>query len=362
MLLSNVRSRHELMVRLGPGLNILAGPNGAGKTTVLEAAALVLRGTMLRSGMVRDLIKRGEDFLRIELDLDLDRVTMAATAAYSRAGERRLAADGAPLDDLSRWRDVLPVRSFVPDDLRLIKGSPRRRREYLDELAGRCEPEYAPTLRQYDQALGQRNALLRSRFTSDDAGQFVPWERILARTGLQVSALRAAALARFVDAFQRTHAVLSGEEPDSVRLVYRTNVADLDEGAYEARLADNRGADQQRTFTHLGPHRDDLRLTRRGLDMRECASQGEQRTAILALVMAEWAYRGDCARPALLLLDDVMSELDEERRRALVAMIGGRGQTIVTTTDLRYFTAGELDAATVIELTQGTGDTSVGVG
>ena len=353
LVLTNVRSRDELEVCLGPGLTILAGLNGAGKTTVLEAAALTLRGTMLRSGAVRDLIKRGEDHLRIEVDLDVSGVAMTAAAAYSRAGERRLTADGAPLDDPSRWRDVLPVRSFVPDDLRLIKGSPRRRREYLDELAGRCDPEYAPTLRRYDEALGQRNALLRSRWTSQDGSQFAPWERILARSGLEISAWRATALSQFVDAFQRTHALLTGEAADSVRLVYRTNVADLDEAAYEARLAENRGADQQRTFTHLGPHRDDLRLVRRSLDMRECASQGEQRTAVLALVLAEWAYNTDCSRRALLLLDDVMSELDEERRRALVDIVGAGGQTIITTTDLRYFLPDELVKATVVELLHG---------
>jgi DNA replication and repair protein RecF len=172
----------------------------------------------------------------------------------------------------------------------------------------------------------------------------------MARTGLAVSASRAAALALFVDAFQRTHSLLTGEATDSIRLVYRTNVADLDEAAYRERLAENRGADQQRTFTHLGPHRDDLRLLRRGLDMRDCASQGEQRTALLALVLAEWAYLSECSRRPLLLLDDVMSELDEERRRALVSFVAGGGQTIVTTTDLRYFAVDELEKATVIHL------------
>ncbi len=352
LVLTNLRSRHRLEVGPGSGLTILVGPNGAGKTTVLESAALVLRGTMLRSGAVRDLIKRGEEYLRVEIDLDVGGVEMTAAAGYSRSGERRLTADGAPLEDPLRWRDVLPVRSFVPDDLRLIKGSPRRRREYLDELAGRCEQEYGPTMRQYDEALGQRNALLRSRWSNQDAGQFLPWERILARAGTHMSAWRAAALAQFVEPFQRTHALLTGEPPDSVRLVYRTNVADLDEAGYEARLADSRGADQQRTFTHLGPHRDDLRLMRRGLDMRECASQGEQRTALLALVLAEWAHHLDCSRRALLLLDDVMSELDEERRRALIDIVAAGGQTVITTTDLRYFTQDELAKATVIDLSQ----------
>jgi DNA replication and repair protein RecF len=287
----------------------------------------------------------------VEIDLSIGGVCVTAAAAYARSGERRLTADGATLDDPSRWRELLPLRTFVPDDLRLIKGSPRGRREYLDELAARSQPDYAPTLRQYEEALGQRNALLRSRWTGQDAGQFVPWERILAHTGLRISASRASALAAFVESLQRMYGLLSGEPADSVRVVYRTNVAEMDEAAYAERLAESRGADQQRTFTHLGPHRDDLRLLRRGLDMRECASQGEQRTAVLSLVLAEWAYGAeDNSIRALLLLDDVMSELDESRRRALVDIVNSGGQAIITTTDLRYFGEEELAKATVVEL------------
>jgi DNA replication and repair protein RecF len=348
--LTNVRVHGELEVALGPGLTILRGPNGAGKTSVLEAVAVVLRGTSLRSGAIRDLIRWNADFLRIEAELEVDGMTTTAAAAYGRDGERKLTADGSPLEDPSRWRELLAVRSFVPDDLRLIKGSPRRRREYLDSLASRSDPAYSSVLRQYDEALGQRNSLLRSRWSAQDATQFTPWEQILARTGLEICRGRAAALAQFIEPFQSTHALLSGEAAESIKLTYRTNVAGMDVEDYESRLAENRGADQQRTFTHLGPHRDDLRLVRSGLDMRERASQGEQRTAVLALVLAEWAGASDQPRSALLLLDDVMSELDESRRRSLVGILTTGGQVVVTTTDLRYFSDDELRQATVIEL------------
>jgi DNA replication and repair protein RecF len=235
-------------------------------------------------------------------------VAITAAAAYSREGERRLTADGAPLDDTSRWREMLPVRTFAPDDLRLIKGSPRRRREYLDGLAGRAFPEYPGTVRRYEEALSQRNHLLRTSRGNVRDPEFDPWEALLARTGLLVCGWRAAALAAFVGAFQRTHEELTGEPAESLRLVYRTNAADMDEQAYAARLAESRGADQQRTYTHLGPHRDDLRLLRAGLDMRDCASQGEQRSALLALVLAEWEQLLSSPTRPLLLLDDVMSE------------------------------------------------------
>jgi DNA replication and repair protein RecF len=348
--LSNMRSRRALEVHLGLGLTILVGPNGAGKTTVLEAAALALDGNLLRAGTVRDLISRDQDHLRVEIDMEEHGAPVTAAAAYSREGDRRLTADGAPLADSSRWRDGLPVRSFVPDDLRLIKGSPRRRREYLDTMAARREPDYPGVLRGYEEALAQRNTLLRTtRGTGEDA-QFAPWEKMLAETGLAVSRRREATLAAFIAPFQQMHVDLTGETIDTFRLTYRTNVADADEGSYQERLAEMRSADRQRTYTHLGPHRDDFRLMRGGLDMRDCASQGEQRAALLTLVLAEWEYLRDAGQKPLLLLDDVMSELDEERRRSLVSVLDRGGQVVITTTDLRYFSDEELRGATVVEL------------
>ncbi len=337
-------------VELGAGLTVVVGPNGAGKTTILEALTLVLEGTPLRAGAVRDLIKAGQDHLRIEVDLERAGTITRAAAAYARHGERRLTADGAPLDDCVRWQEALPVRTFVPDDLRLIKGSPRRRREYLDGLAARCYPEYKSVLERYEEALGQRNALLRSWKEQLGSGHFAPWETILAQTGLAVSHWRASTLAAFIGVFQRIHEQLTGDPADSLRLVYRTNVVDLDESDYRIRLAENREADRARTYTNLGPHRDDVRLTRSGIDVRECASQGEQRAALLTLILAEWQHQCATGKHPLLLLDDVMSELDAVRRRALVALVRQGRQVLITTTDLGYFTAEELAHATVIEL------------
>jgi DNA replication and repair protein RecF len=348
--LTNLRCRGRLELTLGDGINVLVGPNGAGKTTVLEAAALALQGATLRAGSVREMISQGRDHLRVELQLEDQRGTMTAAAAYGRDGTRRLTADGALLEDPSRWQEALPLRTFVPDDLRLIKGSPRRRRDYLDALASRSHPDYESELRRYDEALSQRNVLLRGARGHCGSAEFEPWETILARAGLAVCGLRAGTLAAFMDPFRRTHEELTGTPGEMLRLVYRTNASGLDEDGYRRRLAEMRALDQQRTYTQLGPHRDDLRLLRSGLDVRECASQGEQRMAVLTLVLAEWAEL--CAGPVkpLLLLDDVMSELDEERRRALVAFVRRGGQVLITTTDLRYFTPAELESATVIDL------------
>lgn len=359
IVLSNLRSRPTLSVDLGPGTTILVGPNGAGKTTVLEAAVLVLCGEPLRSGSVRDLITHGCEHLRVEATLRDGRSTVTAAAACSRDGERRLSAGGRALADCSRWRESLPVRTFVPDDLRLIKGSPRRRRSYLDTLAARRDPEYPQILKQYEEALSQRNVLLRATRHSGDDTQFSPWENILAESGIAVCERRAEALGAFISAFQQMHQDLTGEPADGFRLTYRTNVAGLDRDAYRDRLAVSRKADRQRTYTHLGPHRDDFRLMRGALDMRDCASQGEQRAALLTLVLAEWEHLRSAGPAPLLLLDDVMSELDEERRRAFLSIVGRGGQVVITATDLRYFSESELDAAEVVALSP-EGDTDGG--
>lgn len=348
--LVNLRSRSELVVELGPALNILVGPNGAGKTTVLEAAVFSLDGEPLRPGSLRDLISHGQDHLRVEVELEDGGTPMVAAAAYSREGDRRLTAGGAPLADCSRWRESLPVRTFVPDDLRLIKGSPRRRRAYLDTLAARRDPAYATVLKQYEEAVTQRNTLLRTARGRVDDAQFGPWEKILAETGLAVCECRATTLKGFIKAFQEMHQDLTAEPLAAFHLTYRTNAAGLDRESYQARLAEMRSADCQRTYTHLGPHRDDFRLMRAGLDMRDCASQGEQRAALLTLVLAEWQSLREVGPRPLLLLDDVMSELDEARRRALLRIVRRGGQVIITTTDLRYFSHEELGDALVVEL------------
>jgi DNA replication and repair protein RecF len=355
--LTNLRSRSSLVVDVGPGLSILVGPNGAGKTTVLEAVMVALDGEQLRAGSLRDLITHGKDHLRVEAGLEESGTQLTAAAGYSRDGDRRLTAGGLLLADCSRWREAMPVRTFIPDDLRLIKGSPRRRREYLDTLATRKDSGYAATLKQYEEALSQRNALLRTTRGSGDESQFGPWETIMAETGLTVCERRAATLGGFIAAFQEMHRDLTSEAVEVFHLTYRTNAAGLDPDSYRARLAEMRSADRQRTYTHLGPHRDDFRLMRAGLDMRDCASQGEQRAALLSLVLAEWEYLRTTGPAPLLLLDDVMSELDEQRRRALLRIIRRGGQVLVTATDLKYFSQEELDGATLIELTQeGAGD------
>lgn len=349
--LHNIRCHHSMEVPLGIGPVVLVGRNGAGKTTVLEAIHLLFRGGSPRTTQPRELITWGETVLRVEGDLAReaggDADLLVAALGYGADGERRMTAGGTPLNDWSRWEETFPVRMFLPDDLRLVKGSPRRRRQYLDGLALSLWPPYRQALSRYEEALQQRNALLRS---GETGAEHAPWEALLAREGLTVVLTRARALQAVAGVYTSIHRALAGDDRVAT-LSYRTNVADCDEPAYRERLTANRIHDRRRTFTHAGPHRDDVRFLLAGRDLRDYGSQGEQRTAILALVLAEraWRAREEGAIP-LLLLDDVMSELDESRRRALMGLLFGEGQAVLTTTDLHYFTPEELTRITVVEL------------
>jgi DNA replication and repair protein RecF len=168
-------------------------------------------------------------------------------------------------------------------------------------------------------------------------------------------------LGEFAPLFSRSHAALSGQA--GVSLLYRTNLAELDSSSYRQALQDERPADRQRTFTRLGPHRDDLRFLLEGRDLRDLGSQGEQRTVLLALLLAEREWLKERAGlVSLLLLDDVMGELDFLRRRQLLALLSREGQALITTTTLDYFTSEELATISVVDLGEVAADQDSGGG
>lgn len=346
--LTNVRSHPRLSVELGPAFTVLVGVNGAGKTSVLEAIHLVLAGNSPRTSSPRELIREGEDVLRVEAELrDPVGDPVIAAFAYDRAGERRTSCAGVAQPDCSRVASLLPVRMFLPDHLQLVKGAPRPRRQYLDRLTGAADPAFRRDTAGYDEALRQRNHLLRQGIVGADHR---PWETILSTQGLAVVAGRRRLLASFAPLFTRVHVRLAGDRAPEASLVYRTTVGDVDEAGYRERLAEDRARDRQSGLTRLGPHRDDLRVFLDGRDLREYGSQGEQRTAVLSLLLAERSWMAEeRGQVPLLLLDDVMSELDETRRRAFLSLLEG-GQAVITTTDLHYFAPGELEGASVVVL------------
>lgn len=362
--LTNVRCHRQLSVDLGRGVTVLWGANAVGKTTVLEAIVLALLGRSPRTYRLADCISAGEEFLRVEVSVAADseqetRKTSLAIAV-ARGGERKAFCNGVQLRDRAGTSGGAGLRApgvpvvagslltFFPDDLRVVKGGPHRRRDFLDGLLGLVSPEYAAESAHYHRALAQRNALLQRPAEADE---FEPWEALLALEGSRIVEERARGLEQFAPLFARLFATLAACPEEVVHLLYRTNTADLDEPAYRAALRQQRAVDRRRGFTHTGPHRDDLRFLAGSVDLRDAGSQGEQRMAQLALVLAgaEWLGQREGDSP-VLLLDDVMSELDARRRRTLMSLLLAGGQSIITTTDLHYFEAAEIEQVSVVQV------------
>ncbi|MCL4287007.1 MAG: DNA replication and repair protein RecF, partial [Thermoleophilia bacterium] len=323
-------------IGFGPGLTVLHGPNGAGKTNVIEAVFFALTGRSCRTRREREAIAFGSSLARVEARLEPDPgddgepLTMMASVS-STEGRRRL-VDGSPAepgDDLRRPA----ISVFMPDRLALVKGAPAPRRAHLDRLVAALHPARAGLAREYGRALAQRNGLLARARRGAEAAALSAWDRALAERAEPLVAARAAAAAALAAPFARAASELGLD--GSAALAYRPRTGELDAGGIAAELAARRESDLARGFTGFGPHRDEVEVSVGGRSLRRYGSQGQQRLGLLALLFAEReALRAARRRLPLLLLDDVMSELDPERRARLVAMVDDGGQTLITATEL----------------------------
>ena len=336
------RNLADAAVDLGPGLTVLHGPNGAGKTNLLEAAFFALTGRSCRTRREREMIAFGADLARVEALLEpddgegIDPITMLASISSGEA--RRRLVDGSPAqpgDD--RRRPAISI--FMPDRLALVKGPPASRRAHLDRLAGALWPARADLPRAYAQALAQRNSLLARIKRGGDPEALSAWDSALSERAVPLVAARAEAAAELAGPFERAAAELGLAGGAEVAYRPRTD-AESDADAIVAELVERRAGDIARGFTGYGPHRDELELSFGGRSLRRYGSQGQQRLGLLALLFAEReALRAARRQLPLLLLDDVMSELDPERRSRLVAMLEDGGQALITATEIDHVPA-----------------------
>jgi DNA replication and repair protein RecF len=334
--LRDFRSYASADVPLGERLTVVHGPNGAGKTNLLEALYFGCTGRSCRTSNEREVVRFEAGAARVEV-VGRDRDGEHELSVGFAPGEaKRLKVDGAPVERLLD-APVRPLVSvFLPDRLELVKGPPALRRSHLDALVAALWPARAATRRAYSQALAQRNALLaRLRAGRGSRDSLAAWDLELARHAIALRDDRARAVTHLDARFAAVAAELGLLGSATLRYRPRSDAATAEELAAE--LAARVDSDLERGFTGHGPHRDELLLLRDGRELRVYGSQGEQRLALLALLLAEReALEAERGAPPLLLLDDVMSELDAERRERLVERIGDAGQGVITTTDLAH--------------------------
>jgi DNA replication and repair protein RecF len=328
------RSLAAAEARLGDRLTVVHGPNGAGKTNLLEALYFGCTGRSCRTANERELVRFDAGATRVEVDVLADDGAHALAVGFSPGEPKHLRVDGAPVELLLDAPGRPLVSVFLPDRLELVKGAPSLRRAHVDQLVAALWPARASTRRAYGQALAQRNALLGRVRAGGSRAALAAWDLELARHGIALRDDRARAVALLTAPFGEAATELGLPGSAELRFRPRSRAASAEGLAEE--LAERLEADLERGFTTHGPHRDDLALLRDGRELRVFGSQGEQRLGLLALLLAEReALSAERGSPPLLLLDDVMSELDAERRERLVERLRV-GQSVVTTTDLAY--------------------------
>jgi DNA replication and repair protein RecF len=332
--LRDFRNYESAEAELAEGLTVVAGPNGAGKTNLLEAIYFGCTARSPRTSNERELVRRGGDGVaRVVLELAGDEGEHRVEVGFEPGEPKHLRVDGSPVDNLSTVEARPLVSVFLPERLELVKGAPAARRAHLDQVVAALWPSRAGTRSAYSRALAQRNALV-ARIRSGAAGPAAldAWDAELAGHGIRLMEDRAEAVEGLRPLFAELACRLG--LPGAAELRYRPRSPATDAEGLAAELAERRDADLERGFTAHGPHRDELQLLLGELSLRAYGSQGQQRAALLALLFAERALLEERrARPPLMLLDDVMSELDAERRELLAGLLRSGGQAVITTTE-----------------------------
>jgi DNA replication and repair protein RecF len=302
---------------------LVTGPNGAGKTNLLESLHVGTQGFSPRTRADAQLVRFGRDAARIALRGQRGGVPVEVALTLELGTGKRASLNGARLRAAEQLRSEVATLVFTPDRLVVVKGGPAARRAYFDRVLGRVSPSRAGLSAEYGAAVGQRNAALRrvaQGLSSRDA--LAPWNEQVSLLGGQLVEGRREAVSLLRQPFAERAAELG---LTGATLAYEAEAPTVDE--LEARTA----RDLERGTTSLGPHLDDVGVLAGERDLRAFGSQGEQRLAVLALLLgeAELLEERRGARP-LLLLDDVLSELDPDRRRVLADRLRASGQALVT--------------------------------
>ncbi len=322
---------------------LVVGANGVGKTNLLEAAHVATQGFSPRTRTDSQIVRFGAEGARAAVAGRRGEVGLELEVTVRRGEGKRAKLNGGPLRAAEQLRSLVSTLVFTPDRLGVVKGPPAARRAYFDRVLGRFAPVRAPLPAEYGAAVAQRNAALR-RASAGMSGRdaIEPWSERVATLGADLVQARLETLDLLEPAFAERAAELGLGD---VALHYEGDPPTL-EG-----LAAVLDRDLDRGVTSLGPHLDDAVLSAAGRDLRSFGSQGEQRLALLALLLAEAETIADrTGVPPLLLLDDVLSELDPERRRILAARVRTAGQALVTATDAAMLPA---DPDQLLEVTPG---------
>ncbi len=377
LLLRQFRNYKEQQVNFTAPKTILVGNNAQGKSNLLEAVELLATLRSHRMARDRDFIRDGEEIATIRTTVQRQTGESDLVLTLRRNGRRSVAINGEKLRRQMDFLGVLNAVQFSSLDLDLVRGGPEGRRNWLDTLLIQLEPVYAHILHQYNQVLRQRNAFLRStqQRSSPQRGEANPgavssalstqpeelavWDAQLATAGTKVIRRRDRALQRLAPIATAWHTSISGST-EILQVHYSPNVpleqnqSEKVQQTFLEKIQHRAIAELHRGTTLVGPHRDEVELTINQTPARLYGSQGQQRTLVLALKLAELQLIEEVVgEPPLLLLDDVLAELDPSRQNQLLDAIQDRFQTLITTTHLSSFDSQWLNSSQILYINAG---------
>lgn len=343
---------------LSPDVNVFCGENGQGKTNALEAISLLAVGKSHRTAKDKDLIHWDSEKASVEGVVALTRGTRQLKLEFAQAG-RKAYINRVQQTKMTDFIGHFQVVLFAPEDLQLVKGGPRERRRFIDVELGQTQPMYLHYLANYNRVLQHRNKLLKSGVIDDT--YLSSFDEQLVEYGSQVIHRRLLFLEKLNPVAAAVYAeIAQGRESFQFQYVstLSKNCFDPDleviHTLFERSLKDKRQTDARMGYTTVGPHRDDLQLFLDGQDVQSFASQGQQRTIALSLRLAEINFIYDeIGDYPVLLLDDVLSELDDTRQRNLVLSMSQKVQTVITTTTLFHLEKELSSSARLFDVSSG---------
>lgn len=324
---TNVRSHTNYVIDLSPTITVITGENGSGKTSLLEAIYITLQGTSFKGSDI-DVLKRGGEWWRIDMVLDDQSKRTASFDPSLTSGKKKFVVDEKVNYRLPQ-KSKFPVVLFEPDDLRLLNGSPSRRRQYIDRFISQLDPLYGTTLRKYERALKQRNNLLKNAYIRPE--DLFVWNIALSEYGAYIIQQRTVFIEEINIKLNNAYDDIAGTG-DIVSVHYsHTSIGDIKQKLLND-LDTNNERDRHLGYTSIGPHRHDVIFEFNNFPALSVASRGEVRSIVLALKFLEVDIIEKITdKKPIILLDDVFSELDLARQKALSDTIRSH-QIIITST------------------------------
>ena len=331
--LKDFRNYRSIKVSFNESVNIFIGDNAQGKTNMLEGIYFNALSKSFKTNRDRDVIRFGEEFCRIRTNVNYEDDDHNIEIVINREGKKGIKIDGVRIKKSSELISKINIIIFSPEDLKIVKDDPSVRRNFIDREMCQIRPGYLMELNRYRRSLKQRNTYLKEETVRDDVLDI--WDEELIMSGSRLIRMRREFIEKIGKVSGDIHSIISGGREDLI-LEYETDVdfPQEEEKNFREILIKEREKDKRYRTTGKGPHRDDIKISTNGRDIRKYGSQGQQRTAALSLKLSEIKIvEEETGEKPVLLLDDVLSELDNERQKFLINSLGD-SQMFITTTDI----------------------------